>query len=918
MMKKVLSLLFAMIMVLGVLSLNNSNNQLKAEDTQTSDYVVSFRKRDRLNNVGHYATGWLYGLSENNVPSLESIETLKPKILASKNKDGLQHPTGDVWRVADTFFSAGGEQIQVYLQDFYPDFPYNKNIKPSMNDYIEQAVLPTIRAVKQHEYADKWAFSLFNESDWIWFDHDGSAANLNSFLAAWLEVYNAVKAEWNEAVIVGPGFAYYDEDGMEGFIKFCIDNNCMPDVFSWHELENSTFDNSWYNHIALFHNLEQKYKFKAGRIAVNEYAEAQQCSVPGELVKYISGFESESVYACLPYWNIANNLNDLMAEYNCPNAAWWLYKWYADMEGVVLNSYATNTTKDGLKGLTAYDEENKRTISIFGGTSNEVNVVYNNLNESIYNEYDKIHVTVETAHWSGYDGIQDYTPIIFDQDVEVINNSINIPLTNLNKMDAYKVIITKATQTPADILYSKIIEAESDEVTRVNANCLSRSGINSSWEHFAMSYSGVGVTDGSVYAGVTMYQSTSTLEFEIDVSKDSLYKIDFIYGTSTRNFYSQNLYLNGTFIDEISYDPTINVSRLGKKSVFLNLTSGKNTIKLSNNALTKILIDRVDVYEMPKSYDNTKPIITASAKSADFYKTALKEGASVSGFGKIDAYARFTIIVPCSGLYALNLNTQKAQEEIKFGVEINHITVGAFTLIEDQKSCSDTVFLEKGINIIDINADNDVLLDNITAQYLNDGLTNSYEFENGNLGGNVNVVNSSYASNGKYVNIGGGKDNFVTLNVTVPKSGSYRLLIDYSSNDAKGTHMYNIDTIDPYVQLEINGGTPKTYYFRSSYHWDRYITLVIDITLNQGENTLKFYNDNVYQYNGILDTDAPTPRLDRLHLIKNADTQSITYMTDKKDSGKKFNIWYVLAPVLGVLGLGGIITAIVLIKKSKK
>lgn len=911
-MRKFLLLFLGVILGVSAIACNRVNQKVLAAE-EDAQYIISFKQKSRLNQIKQSATGWLYGLSENDVPSLESIEALKPKVLATKNKDGLQHPTGDAWRVADTFFAAGGKQLQIYLTDYYPDFPYNGNIKPDMQEYLDTAVLPTVRAVKAHPQADKWAFVPFNESDWIWFDHDGSAQKLQIFCEAWLQVFTAIKAEWSEAVMVGPNYAYFDENGIDGFMSYCKTNNCLPDVVSWHELENNAFDDAWYNHIESYRNIEQRYNIPEKMITVNEYAEAQQCSVPGELVKYISGFESEGVYACLPYWNIANNLDDLMADYNSPNSAWQLYKWYADMGGTVLNSYADNTAKSGLKGLTSYEEDNKRTTSIFGGTSKNVTIRYNNFDESVFASEDKVHITVETAHWSGYDGIQDYTAVIFDNDVNITDNTATISLTNMNKMDAYKITLTQSTGSAAPVLFSKIIEAESEEVTKTNAAIKTRSGLNTSWEHFAMSYKEEGINIGNYNSCVFMATSSSSVSFAVDAPKDGLYKLDVLYGTNTREYTTQKLTIDEDTVGTIKYDPTINISRIGKKSIFFDLTQGVHTIKIQNSSLMSMMIDRFDIYQMPENFNENAPSYEILARSGDVNGTVFSEGKYISGFGKETNTVKFVIVAEKSGFYDLTLSA-KSNTDTKFGVTINHLLSGKFNLSKNEDSCADKVFLEKGVNIIDINANNIVKLSKLTAVYSNYSPVSSVEFESGILKGTSAIAQSTSAMGGEYVSIGGGTDNFVTLTTTVTDFGKYKLMIYYSSNDAKGSHAYNVDTIDPYVQLSINGGEPKTYYFRSSYHWDRYITRTIDVELIAGENTFSFYNDNIYQYNGILNGDSPTPRLDKLDLIKITPPQEIIYLTAKKP----FNAWYIIAPIIGATVIGGGIGTVSIIKRKKK
>jgi hypothetical protein len=81
--------------------------------------------------VFHGASGALYGLSEDGVPGADLLAPLHVQAIAQNPPGGLQHPNGDADRVAPGFLAAGGEQIQVYLQDSYPDWPYKTPGSPA-------------------------------------------------------------------------------------------------------------------------------------------------------------------------------------------------------------------------------------------------------------------------------------------------------------------------------------------------------------------------------------------------------------------------------------------------------------------------------------------------------------------------------------------------------------------------------------------------------------------------------------------------------------------------------------------------------------------------------------------------------------------------------------------------------------------
>ena len=62
----------------------------------------------------------------------------------------------------------------------------------------------------------------------------------------------------------------------------------------------------------------------------------RECGNPALLFRYVRQFEETGMRGCLAYWRLANNLCDTCADGVSPNACWWLYRWYADMEGTLL------------------------------------------------------------------------------------------------------------------------------------------------------------------------------------------------------------------------------------------------------------------------------------------------------------------------------------------------------------------------------------------------------------------------------------------------------------------------------------------------------------------------------------------------------------------------------------------------------
>ena len=71
-------------------------------------------------------------------------------------------------------------------------------------------------------------------------------------------------------------------------------------------------------------------------IIVTEYGAMEECGNPAAMVRYIVSMEKTNTYGNMAFWRLANNLNDTAADDNSPNANWWLYRKYAEMDGRML------------------------------------------------------------------------------------------------------------------------------------------------------------------------------------------------------------------------------------------------------------------------------------------------------------------------------------------------------------------------------------------------------------------------------------------------------------------------------------------------------------------------------------------------------------------------------------------------------
>lgn len=144
----------------------------------------------------------------------------------------------------------------------------------------------------------------------------------------WLKIYQTIKAINPAIKVAGPNFSVYNSSAYQTFFEFCQQNNCLPEYITWHELQKDKLT-SFRSHCDEVRGYIKTYYAGSGLepiIFVNEAVNFDDVGNPGALVNWLAIFEEEDVYASLPYWGLANSLNELAADSNQPNGAWWVYK----------------------------------------------------------------------------------------------------------------------------------------------------------------------------------------------------------------------------------------------------------------------------------------------------------------------------------------------------------------------------------------------------------------------------------------------------------------------------------------------------------------------------------------------------------------------------------------------------------------
>ena len=871
-MKKVISMMLTLVLLLGLFA-GAVPSAHAASAVADATLSVDLNPAQNTGEIIHGAAGFLYGVSSEDVPTTNTIVPLKSKILCTKGAVGTEHPYGDALDVAKTFLESGGQQVMMYNSNYYGVFGVTATIDQYCNDlknYICPAVLAWKNAWKQEHGTPKNPKDNFGKIDIdqaiVYIPiNEGTPAGGN-FYEAWEQYYKAIKDADPNATLAGPnscayGAQFSDGQSMAGYIQYCADNNCMPDVITWHELDTWCLSpNGLAAHMRDFMKIWANTdwtKYNAAnnttgtpeipQICINEYAEMAYCGVPGRLVNWISRLEDEKITGCLPFWHQANNLNDLAAGANEGNGAWWLYQWYGNMSGTT-QPVSSTTNYDKLYGVSTMDEAKRISTTLLGGYTGSIDVKLNNVTKTqTFQNAEYVNVTVQETAFSGFHGAANDTPVILKGVYPVAEDgSVTVTIENALFENAYNVTLTQASETDAQMA-GLILKGSSGDVYEAEQAVLS-GGATATATSSSPSY----YMSGSGNRAVNM-PTGAELTYTINVPVDGKYKLEFVYGNgqgTVRNDMNrhdpvnaeQSFSLDGGEAESITMESTLFQTMTGIKTKYYDLTAGAHTITVKT--LSAVDIDMLfhDFVRVSYAgvYKQDLPLLNKvyEAELADFNKLLGNAASTVRTETSIDGYSgggyvtglnsrsvtagggiRFTVVVENSGLYNLSLRYQSASAGLA------NIYVGNSAVILDRVNATvalsaangwttttASVYLQKGINVVDIDTSVDAAIDYLRVRETGDS-TNSTTIEAENaipesMKARIQTAQSSGASGETYVaSIPGAYADpaYLEFKYNAPAAGSYQMQVFHSNEDLAGSHSYNIKATDKYAVFEVNG-----------------------------------------------------------------------------------------------------------------
>ncbi|CAH0216758.1 LamG-like jellyroll fold domain-containing protein [Microbacterium sp. Bi128] len=837
------------------------------------------------------ASGTLYGLGDEQSPTQALVNGAAMTNVSQKPPFGTQHPGGDAFNIEKTFFDKHGEDLYIYTQDYYPDWPYNRGVRPGDDrtyvrdaagkltsewtpggnglwDYLEVLEIVTEAVATGADDPEKYTFIPFNELDLQWLNTDDrynrymqqggqpdsfTPGGATDWAAAWKVITDVYATHGlSRPRIAGPGDAAWRGEGnITAFLRMAIDTGTVPDVYVWHELRGY----QWMPERA---SAFRQYARDLGiaedeipQINITEYGASNDMSSPANLLRWFASFEAAKIDAQTAYWTASGTLSDNQAKVNAANGGWWMFKWYGDLQG----SQTADVTTNREKAIAAVDDANRRAQVIVGGVEqgHDGLLTVRGLSKDTFG--DAVDVEVREVLVSGTDGIADTPRVVAaSDDTAVADGAIQVRIPSANASAAYQVVITPATDrdVEADAAQQaphQWAEAENLEITGGAVRSQPGGGYRLSGDRDVTGLTG----------------ADARLDWQVDVAEPGMYRYT-VLGATPGRAAQHALFVDGADAATVQYGANaikpdnVRGTARGTAEVYVQLDAGTRTLSLrtsrdGQNVLPGagadggVTVDRVeltrvgdDTHAQHVVYPATTLRLAGEAK-LDAGEVSIGEG------DRVDLYPSANE----SGYYDVEVDWQGSD----LGLTVNGRLATTFT--EGQKRAR--IHLPEGISEIELRSSGGARVSAVstTRAVEGDAAIIKVEVEDAakaTLGGTAVVKGfGSELTNGSGSGYVGGlgitdavAENQGTL--TIPRgagfdrAGAYNAIVHYSNDDIEGRHDYNPQVVDLGLQAQEAGrdGLVGRSTFRYTYTPTNFWEAVMPLNLTSGDGAVTFGN----------------------------------------------------------------------------
>ncbi|MFJ9379869.1 cellulosome protein [Streptomyces sp. NPDC101455] len=808
------------------------------------------------------ASGTLYGLHGDGVPSRNAVEGMYVRTVSTKAQDGTQHPGADALEILRPFVEAGGQDVYVYMTDIYRGFPYEwpggtgaerlADFTARVRRQVDQVL--TLGAYKSHVVYvpfNEPEGNMFGTGEWS-YDQVSWRTEPGPYFTAWRDIHRLIRELDPGARIAGPNTCLlYDE--IRGFLEFAKAEDVLPDVITWHELSSP---DEIRTSVAKYRSLERELGISPLPVNLNEYAHNYHLSVPGQMIQWIAAIEESKVDADMAYWNIDGNLNDSVVEANKGNGQWWLFNAYGQFTGHTVQVTAPHPNAQyTLQGVAALDRAKRQARVLLGGAGGSADVVFEHVDPEVFGT--TVHVRLLEIPWTGQVGASAQPLRLADRELPLVDGSVTLRLTELEAMSAYQVTLSPggngAVALPPSVGWRRSYQAEDAAYIGDGHSLNGPEGSPSDVDKFAGS---TGYHVGGLRTG-----SDGVLVFSVEVPQDGTYDVSVFANSynladAVREQGPTNVFLrvDGGHSQELRLPLGYKWAVWGHTDTRVELTAGAHSITLAAQdhdlGVTRgdAVVDRLDLalrddqVAAPALYDAEFAVLGGGAR-VDYARV----GASGPGVAVLPrgGTATFWVHAAEDGEAAVTVD--------RIGSGEGELTINGENVGIAQRSFV-PLFLASGINKVTVTATSDQLVLDRLQVGPSEGLlpTSTHPAEEGTTTGSARVTGAhTFATGGKAVDgIGGGTTNALTLTVTAERAGRHALTIRYSNGEqAPATH-YNPDPVCRHADISINGAAPQRVLFPTTFHFNNFHDLSVPVTLAEGTNTLTFTADELPDHDG--------------------------------------------------------------------
>ncbi|GAA1187839.1 LamG-like jellyroll fold domain-containing protein [Nesterenkonia xinjiangensis] len=837
------------------------------------------------------ASGVLYGLYDEGMPTDNLIEGMNLQSVATKAQDGSQHPGSDALEVLPQLAETTGGDIYLRITDWYRGFPYQipgetpeerrQDFLRVLDEQLEMIEEYADRGEEERrQVAENLVIEPFNEPEGNMFSDRPNAdwtvqapgeswlTEPELFFQTWDEVTRTIR-DWSERTglemrIAGPG-AEHLWPQIEGYLEHTVAEGTLPDIVTWHEL---THPQAIRDSVAQFRSWEQEiyagtaYEGVELPININEYAFNYHTSVPGQMIQWISAIEDTKVDAMIAFWNINGNLADSAVQANRGNGQWWLYNAYAKLSGETVELTAPHPGENyTLQGVAALDEKKRTARTLIGGADGVAPVTFDNVPADTFGE--EVRAWVQEIPWTGQLGdsaqprqLAELVLPVQDGQVRVDFDGTTLPM--LRESSAYEIVLAPAGAGREDTVddgWEASYEAEDAQLTGEGFSINGPEGSPSAVDRF---YTSGGYNVGGLRTG-----GQGSIDFTVEVPEDGTYDLSVFANSLNTVDLVQEQGPTNVFLTVDGEDEQEIFLPLGYKWVVwdhtettVELTEGTHTISLSTHSLDgerttrgDALVDRITLSH-PRDGVDVYPAETAQHEGS-FAEHDKPEDGTGSGGAKLaqGESVTFWVYGAVDGEAQLQLST--------FGRAEGTLSLNDRELAQVDGDVEIAAHLEGGINKVTVTHTGDrkwLMVDSLTVAPSEGQLpVTELAASDGELAGEAALSELSLAADGTAVTgVGGepGNENTVTFTVDAAQAGPHAVVVRYSNPEQVPATHYNPNPMGRHAAFSVNGGESQRHMFAPTFHENSFFERTIMLDLEEGMNTVTISAEEQPNFDG--------------------------------------------------------------------